>query len=128
MELYLPHQDYNKNTERRPSEWSYWKKGLSTDHERLIERIHTDFVEGTGKMNEKLLDKKQLVEGFSANHFRDSNHMQKFYLYSLFAIVVSILCFLFSSKEGEMNVMNFVKSPNCIGAVVVIIALYYLSV
>lgn len=122
MELYLPHQDYNKGTEMRPSEWSYKKKGLSTDHERLISKIHVDFVEDTGKMNERLIEK------FSANNFRNSKHMQKFYLYSLFAIIISVICFLFSSKKGEMNMMNFVKSPNCIGAVIVIIAIYYLNV
>jgi len=119
MEINPQHSDYNKSTENKPNEWSYQKLGLSTDHERLLEKMHVDYVENTGKMN------KDLIEKFSSNHFKNKKYIHRFYLYSLFAIIVGILCYLMNSEEKKINIMNFFKSPVCIGITVSIMLLYY---
>ena len=107
------------STENKPEEWSYKKLGLSTDHERLLEKMHIDYVENTGKMD------KNLIEKFGKKHFKNKKHIHKFYLYSLFAIIAGLLCYLMNSEEKKMNIMNFFKSPVCIGIIGVIMLIYY---
>ena len=50
MEVYPQFSNYDKTIEKKPDQWSYVKLGLSTDHERIMEQMHVDFVMNTGRI------------------------------------------------------------------------------
>jgi hypothetical protein len=96
-----------------PGNWSYLKQGISSDQERKLKDMHLDFVEGTGKFN------GNVIEGFG------EKTMSRFHFYMMFTIIIGFFCYLITTKDTNINVINFFKSPICMIILVICIILYF---
>lgn len=116
--------NYDKSTENNPNEWSYVKKGLSSDMDRLLGRRHTEFVFGENKELPKPIEEHFESDGNGYNKYE----MNRFLLYFLGSFLIGFLCSLMNSSEKGMSVMNFIKSPGCIGLSVTIMIVYFMKI